>query len=155
MTSTLLHLDSAVATVRDSSRLALLALAHLRLSRSELNQGARVLLAQLENRGQLTQGGVWSSPFNSGVSSPSIPGDSGFSSVSSPPLLPSPGDYHASPLSMLSYLSTVKRFWSRELASATFLPETLQSTAQLTQLVEHLLPIFGEEIRPELSQLGR
>ena len=133
MTSIILHLDSAVSNVRECSRRALIALTHVKLSKSDSNQGARVLLAQFENRGQITQmAQAWpiSTSSSSTLSSPTEVMDSGFSSVSSPPLFsPSESGDHST-LSMLHYLSSVRRFWSRELASATFMPETLQSTAQ-------------------------
>ena len=152
ITSIILHLDSAISTVRECSRKALIAMVHVKLAKGDCNQGARILLAQFENRGQLTQSISSSSLSNSSSSTLSSPEimDSGFSSVSSPPLYESD---HTSSLNMLQYLTTVRRFWPRELASSTFMPETLQSTAQLSSLVDSLLTMFGNSIKEQLAEL--
>ena len=66
LVSSILYLDSSIHEIREASRLSLLALAHSKLVKCEINQGARVLLQQLENRGQLTSTSSFTdSGFNS------------------------------------------------------------------------------------------
>jgi hypothetical protein len=90
---------------------------------SEINDGARVLLQQLENRGQL---------LKEKVSSP----DSGYSTVNGELAeLGSPMSYESSTMSiasgksslnMVHYLCTTRKFWIKELASPSFLPSSLR-----------------------------
>lgn len=153
LVSSILYLDSSVTEIRDAARLSLLGLAHRQLMSSELNEGARVLLQQLENRGQLLN-------ENSGQCI-----DSGYSTMSGEPSdLASPMSYESavssvsassgqSSLGMVHYLCTTRKFWIKELASPSFLPSSLRSSLQLKQLSESLLAVFGHNLRGDLAEL--
>ena len=149
LAASIIYLDSSCQEIRESSRLSLLALAHGRLVKCEINQGARVLLQQLENRGQLT--------------STSSLTDSGFQSTSNQSsTLQSPLSFDSvstassgtSSLSMVHFLCTTRKFWIKELASPSFMPSTLRSTLQLNNLTNNLISIFGSEIKPTLAELA-
>lgn len=140
--------------IREAARLSLLGLAHRHLVSSEMNEGAKVLLHQLENRGHL-------------LSENASPGDSGFSSYSGDLTtsdLASPMSYDSvltsgsntsahSSLGMVHYLCTTRKFWIKELASPSFLPSSLRSSLQLKQLSESLLSVFGHNLRSDLAEL--
>ena len=152
LVSSILYLDSSVAEIRNAARLSLLGLAHRQLMSCELNEGARVLLHQLENRGQL-------------LNEKPSPGDSGYSTMSGEPSdLASPMSYESavssisassgqSSLGMVHYLCTTRKFWIKELASPSFLPSSLRSSLQLKNLSESLLAVFGHNLRGDLAEL--
>ena len=118
---------------------------------SELNEGARVLLQQLENRGHL---------LNENATY------SGYSTMSGEPSdLASPMSYESavssmstasgqSSLGMVYYLCTTRKFWIKELASPSFLPSSLRSSLQLKNLSESLLTVFGHNLRNDLADLS-
>lgn len=142
LVASILYLDSTVGEIREAARLSLLAIAHRQLVSSDLSEGARVLLQQLEQRGQLLLDAY----------------DSGYESIINLDL-PSPVSIVSnvssqSSLTMMHYLCTTRKFWIKELASPSFLPASLRSSSQLKNLVESLVAVFGNELKYKLGDLA-
>jgi len=152
LVASILYLDSNVSDIREAARLSLLAIAHRQLVSSELSEGARVLLQQLEQRGQLLLDAYDSGYHTSSTSSiiADLPSPASIQSV----LTNASCSSSQSSLTMMHFLCTTRKFWIKELASPSFLPSSLRSSAQLKNLTESLIKVFGNDLKSKLGDLA-
>ncbi|CAG5096928.1 Oidioi.mRNA.OKI2018_I69.XSR.g14850.t1.cds [Oikopleura dioica] len=152
LVASILYLDSNVSDIREAARLSLLAIAHRQLVSSELSEGARVLLQQLEQRGQLLLDAYDSGYHSSSTSSitADLPSPMSIQSL----LTNASCSSSQSSLTMMHFLCTTRKFWIKELASPSFLPSSLRSSAQLKHLTESLINVFGNDLKSKLGDLA-